>query len=148
MKKNSIGVIAQMAARPKRFPKLGLTLVSPSFKPNDRLWMQLLYLKFSDPRYRDVLLPRSPIKHNTKSQHVKLSPIYDGTQILVEFVSGAKRNGSFYGAMFDKDGFFGQNKMGVYLMEIREIIRSGTPLKLMMYNPDMDTEFKEDAEDE
>jgi predicted NAD-dependent protein-ADP-ribosyltransferase YbiA (DUF1768 family) len=146
--KGNVGVIAKMVTHKDRYPLLGLTLMNPPFEPNDQIWMKLLQSKFSIPRFRNVLLPLQPFPiKGVKDAY--LSTAYDGNQYLVEFSKSAMRFSVFYGGLIDKatGELHGQNRMGLLLMELRDHLKSDTPLNLQNYNYNMDSDQNEDNDD-
>lgn len=106
MKKGNIGILAKLASSNTHSQKLKLTK-DPTFdlfnmKP---FWMKILKAKYKIQPFRDLLL-------DTKKQY------------LLEFSRSAKKENSFWAGLIDNGVLFGQNIMGQYLMEIRDILNS------------------------
>ena len=99
-KKNNIGVIAKRATQKKIGIQLGLE-IDPDFQRNDELWITLLKKKFSIKKYHDLLKSTNDL-------------------YLLEFDKGARKNGSFWGGIIHFNILHGENKMGNYLMMIRD----------------------------
>lgn len=66
-------------------------------------WMMILSQKFKDGKAKDLLM-------NT------------GSKTLVEFDKGARKNGSFWGGVYnrEKNEVHGYNYMGQMIMKVRE----------------------------
>ena len=106
MKKDNIGIIAKMATSESLIKNLKLTLIS-NFKSSDELWMKILTEKYKVKEFKDLLLST-------------------GNHYLLEFDKGAERktkDGSppYYNGMIDSNlKLYGTNKMGIYLMNVRD----------------------------
>lgn len=100
-KKNNIGYIAKMATSKKIGVKLGL-IRDDNYRPTDELWIKLLTKKYSIKEFGDILKSTDDI-------------------YLLEFDNRARRNNSFWGGIIQNNTLYGNNQMGKYLMEIREI---------------------------
>jgi predicted NAD-dependent protein-ADP-ribosyltransferase YbiA (DUF1768 family) len=103
MKKGNIGVIAKMATGEKLLKKLGLKKV-PDFQSTDELWIRILRQKFVVEEFRLTLM-------STKDAY------------LLEFDRGAQRKPAppFWGGMIVEGVLCGHNKMGEYLMIVRNL---------------------------
>ena len=99
-KKNNIGVIAKRATQKRIGKQLGLE-IDPDFKRNDELWISLLKKKYSIKKFYDLLTSTDDL-------------------YLLEFDRGARKNGSFWGGIIHLNILHGENKMGNYLMMIRD----------------------------
>lgn len=95
--KNNVGIIAKKA---KNTHLKTSVLQIPSY---DTLWMAVLYLKYSqNPEHKQILKDT-------------------GTTFLYEFDKGAKSD-TIYGAKISENKLIGQNKMGQYHMNLRELL--------------------------
>jgi predicted NAD-dependent protein-ADP-ribosyltransferase YbiA (DUF1768 family) len=109
MKKRNVGIVAKMATDPAVGKRLGL-MRNVEFVSSWELWEAILLSKFRDNEaLRDLLLAT-------------------GDAYLVEFSRGAERKTRAgrppVWAGMVKDGVqYGENRMGVYLMRIREQLR-------------------------
>lgn len=102
-KKDNIGIIAKMATNIKIGKKLGLT-IDPNFKSTIDLWIDILLLKYKKSEYKNILL-------NT------------GDSYLIEFDRGSKVKGSKWGGIIEDGVLYGDNRMGIYHMIIRKLIK-------------------------
>lgn len=108
MKKNNIGIVAKMATNKNVGIKLGLRR-DPGFTSTWDLWSTILHCKFSKEPFRTLLLDT-------------------GDQYLLEFGRGAKREeekgeSPIWNGIVVNQRLYGQNRMGVYLMCVREHIQ-------------------------
>lgn len=106
------GIVAKIAANPKHAKKLGLRPgvdmnyerehLSPTTE--NKVWMTLLGLKYrQNPSLKDRLL-------------------LTGSKILVELEPGAKKGHAHWGGLVVDNAVVGENKMGQYMMKIRETV--------------------------
>jgi predicted NAD-dependent protein-ADP-ribosyltransferase YbiA (DUF1768 family) len=110
-KKDNIGIIPKMATDKVRATKLGLTF--NDYIKNEQntkdLFIDILYNKYSKNLYLKKLL-------------LSTDNIY-----LLEFSRSAKRNCPFWAGIIEKNDeeyvIFGNNAMGKYIMEVRELLR-------------------------
>lgn len=106
MKKGNIGILAKMAVADDKIKKFKLRKV-PYFKSSDENWMKILDKKYDHKEFKDILLST-------------------GDNYLLEFDKGAKRRAEsgdppYYAGLIDDDlNLYGTNKMGIYLMNIRD----------------------------
>ena len=110
MRKSNYGIVAKMAANPRRAKSLGLTFCnSETFENLDAMWLQLLRQKYARGRMRDML-------------------IGTGNAYLLEMDRRAQKQGSFFGGFFDKNEnrVHGNNYMGKLLMQVRQEIIDST----------------------
>jgi len=120
-KKHNIGIIAKMAVTKDIMSKLGLASVE--FIPSNEIWLTILKQKFSNERFKNVLLPATPIYNKTTNSFVKTT--YTGKETLIEFSRSAKHLHAFFGGVVDENGnVYGENYMGARLMEVREELRA------------------------
>jgi len=106
MKKGNIGILAKMASNPAVSKKIGLTPITGSFNSTDELWIGILSQKFSVPKFREVL-------KKTDQKY------------LLEFDRSAAKNKDsppYWGGAIIDGKLVGHNKMGNYLMKVRETI--------------------------
>lgn len=112
MKKENIGILAKMASDEEMSKKLGLTRVD-NFLSSDEQWMKILRAKYSVKEFRDILM-------STDNHYI------------LEFEKSAKRrvesgdDGPYYAGLIDDDDkykLYGKNKMGIYLMNIRDSLK-------------------------
>ena len=101
--KGNIGIIAKMATNEKIGKKLGL-IRDENFNSTDELWIKILEKKYSIKYFGELLKSTDDI-------------------YLLEFDRGAnnkyKNYKSFWGGLICNNTLYGNNKMGKYLMEIR-----------------------------
>jgi predicted NAD-dependent protein-ADP-ribosyltransferase YbiA (DUF1768 family) len=103
MKKEKIGILAKSATSTKNRKKLGL-VESKEKIDFDKLWIDLLTLKFQNDKYNNVLM-------NTQDKY------------LLEFDRRAKVRKTYWGGIIDDNILYGENKMGKYLMCVRSSLR-------------------------
>jgi predicted NAD-dependent protein-ADP-ribosyltransferase YbiA (DUF1768 family) len=108
MKKENIGILAKMASDEEMSKKLGLTRVK-NFLSSDELWMKILRAKYSVKEFKDILL-------STDDHYI------------LEFEKSAKRRAEtgdapYYAGLIDDNKLYGKNKMGIYLMNIRDSLK-------------------------
>lgn len=156
--KEAVGIVAKMATtegqasksknpeanrKTRKRENLGLRLTEPVFQPNKRDFMEILWEKFKIPRFRDLLLGTpniqiaSPLKKNPH-----FAKAYTGAEVLVERINSAKQQVEkgervFYGGFVDPDTgvLFGDNKMGQWLMQIRDMIQNDQPFDPLLFAP-------------
>lgn len=108
MKKNNIGILAKTASSKIISKKLKL-LPDPNFNNSDELWIKILLSKYRKEQFKRLL-------KNT------------GNKYLLEFGRRSKyqcENGQsppFYCGLIQNNILYGENRMGKYLMYIRDII--------------------------
>lgn len=101
--KNNIGIIAKMATNIKIGKKLNL-IRDPNFESTDELWLKLLEKKYSIKYFGDILKSTNDIyllEYNMRA----LSNI---------------NNSNFWNGRIVNNKLYGNNQMGMYLMEIRK----------------------------
>ena len=99
-KKDNIGIIAKMATSKKMIQILGLRKLE-NFQSNDELWITILMKKYNINEFKEIL-------KNT------------GDLYLLEFDRNAIRRPSYWGGNFLDNVLYGENKMGNYIMEVRD----------------------------
>jgi predicted NAD-dependent protein-ADP-ribosyltransferase YbiA (DUF1768 family) len=100
MKKDNIGIIAKMATNKSIGIRLGLKR-DPVFESTDELWIDILNEKYKIDEFKNILM-------NTNNKY------------LLEFDRGAKKNNPVWSGIIENGVLYGNNKMGKYLMMIRE----------------------------
>lgn len=108
MKKGNIGIIAKMATNKTIGKKLKLRRLD-GYESSDELWMQILHSKFTIEKFRHTLSST-------------------GDAYLLEFGRSAKREEllgkkPFWCGLIEDGVLYGENKMGKYLMRIRNHIK-------------------------
>ena len=127
MAKNNIGILAKMATSKENTYKLGLHKDS-SFKSTDELWFKILKKKF-EPNVFPIPL-KDDSKGKKKEKLLSFKDILCSTKgsYLLEFSRSARRltldgKPPYWNGLIDEDGkLYGINKMGYYLMQIRDMI--------------------------
>tara|TARA_B110000037_G_C16912978_1_gene421070 strand:- start:16 stop:720 length:705 start_codon:yes stop_codon:yes gene_type:complete len=106
-KKYNIGIVAKMASNKKYHKKLKLTSIKTDKQTTFNLWFGILIKKYTIQFYRDILL-------DTNNHY------------LCEFdrLGATYPDRVFWGGMIVENKLYGNNKMGKYLMAIRNFIQT------------------------
>ena len=110
MKKGNVGVIAKVATNKTVGKRLGLE-IDPDFKSTDELWMQILQCKYDKEPFKQLL---------KKTEDLYLLEFDRGA--YHRFCPGPSSSPAFWGGLIIQNALWGKNKMGKYLMQIRDLI--------------------------
>ena len=110
MKKNNIGIVAKMATNKTVGKRLGLE-IDPEFKSTDELWIQILMCKYRQEQFKQLLKNTGDIyllEYDRMAYH--------------RFCPGPDSSLAYWGGDIILNDLWGHNKMGKYLMHVRELI--------------------------